>query len=103
MTLNIGRKLAYTGYRFLKSVREEGLQTTYQKMLHRLRNRNFLVKEKYFQGVGRDPDKVYEIWRQRRALTPEQIKNMRADSEKLSWRPKISVVTPSYKPDAPYL
>lgn len=98
------RRMVYYGvYRLLQSLFNDGIHTTTQKILHRIRNRKFIVREKYFEGEGREPDRVYEIWRSRNQLTAGSLEEMHKKSLEFPWKPVISVVIPTYKAETTFL
>lgn len=92
-------KIPYTFVRLKESFTQDGLHTTVQKILFRVKAGKFLVREKYFQGEGREPDLVYRLWREKNALTGDDIEKMKAASRQLSYRPLVSIVIPVYKPN----
>ncbi len=89
-------------YRLWDSLGREGIDTTFQKVFYRIKNRKFLVKEKFFQGENRHPDRVYELWRKQNDLTPAQILAMKSRATAFAYKPKIGIVIPCYKPDIPF-
>ncbi len=89
----------HTLYRLWDSLGREGLDTTFQKVIYRIKNRKFLVKEKFFQGPNRHPDHVYDLWRHANELTPTLIQGMRSSASAFAYKPKIGIVIPCYKPD----
>ena len=97
------RKIIYSAWRLFDSLISDGVHTTLQKVLYRIKSGKFLVKEKYFQGEYRDPDVIYGIWRKKTRLLESEMEAMRRWSEQFSNRPVISIVIPTYKPDLPYL
>ncbi|OGR88309.1 MAG: hypothetical protein A3A86_02145 [Elusimicrobia bacterium RIFCSPLOWO2_01_FULL_60_11] len=92
-------KIPYPFVRLKESLAQDGLHTTVQKILHRVKAGKFRVRERYFQGADRDPDKVYRLWREKNALAAGDIEKMKEASHKLSYRPIMSIVIPVYKPD----
>jgi len=100
---SLQRKIVYTAYRLWESLSSDGVHTTFQKIIYRFKYGKFLVKEKYSQGVDRDPDLVYEKWRRKNELTKTSLAEMHQRSLQFKYRPLISIVIPTYKPDIPFL
>ena len=97
------RKIAYSAYRLFESLLTDGMQTTLQKVLYRVKNKKLLVKEKYFQGENRHPDLVYTSWRKKNRIERPELEKMSQASLRLGYRPLISIIIPTYKPGILYL
>ena len=93
------KKIGYSFSRLRESFARDGLETTLQKILFRIKTGKLLVRQRYFQGQGREPDKLYRLWRENHTLTQGDLAKMRAESSKLTLRPLMSIVVPVYKPD----
>jgi len=107
LPLNSWRWNAYLTFRRVVEVfLDEGLvaclKKTGRKMIQGLRGQEILVKA-LANGLTEDPHAQYRLWLQRNWLTPYDIAHMRAVLETFKYTPLISILTPVYNSDEPWL
>ncbi|MBI2119613.1 MAG: glycosyltransferase [Elusimicrobia bacterium] len=99
---NVARKLYYTIYRIIDSLRSDGLETTFQKIFYRLKNKKIWINEKYLESNFLEPNEIYQIWMKKNRISAEKFKELNRLSYQFSYRPVISIVIPTYKSDIYY-
>jgi GT2 family glycosyltransferase len=57
----------------------------------------------HHEDIPPDLNAQYRVWLQRHRLTPEAVAAMQATTDQFAYRPRVSIVTPVYDPDEPWL
>ncbi|MEE8346399.1 MAG: methyltransferase domain-containing protein, partial [Dehalococcoidia bacterium] len=87
----------------LRIIRTEGWRTFLRRAVRMLR-RGFRDTHPASIASQVGPlDEQYQLWLQAHALTPAQIRRITKESAQLSYRPKVSIIMPTYNPDPAWL